>query len=181
MTVSRAEKYNLDQLAQKIEATKQDGFAYGEHAALLFSMLKFPEDVPQVEARHMAKHAISAAAAKGTITAKTLLAEVNKLEAAYLSLPRRRYALATSLSLHQSTELRRIRINGNSIVLERRLPKRYREESTTLLEQGKHSIFGSIPINYLSTRVYVSARTTREAAERGLETIDLVVRQAKFE
>jgi hypothetical protein len=184
MTTSWNKEYNPSQLAEKIEDSRKavdgggvkfEGWGLKEYETILFSMLNFPENVPEIEARRMVTKAIFTSGTKGKITAKSLLAEVNKLEHDYVTLPIQRYALATSISLNTSLTLQRLRQNGNLIIFERNYPERFRNEASDLIEQAREqSLFFDPPTNYMRIRIHVSAKSIHEAANEALDTIDYI-------
>jgi hypothetical protein len=113
--------YDPNQIAQKIEdgrvlqnetgKVEFKGFEHIEYTILLYSMLKFSDGIPQIEARRIVNQAVFKAGEKGVITKQSLLTEINKLEVGYLNLPYKRFVLASSLSFKTLHSLRRIRIN----------------------------------------------------------------------
>src|SRR3990172_6982109 len=94
MAVSWNNEYDCNELAQKIEKSRTtdangriafSGFEHIEYLALLYSMLKFSESIPETEKRHMIWRALLKAGEKGIIASKSILSEINKLENGYLT------------------------------------------------------------------------------------------------
>lgn len=183
MNVSWNNEYDPNHLAQRLESStirsgsqsvSFGGFQIVEYEVLLYSMLKFPDSISEVAGRKIIQQAIFKAGEKGTITAKGLLTEINKLTSVYMNLPSERYVLVTSLSLPRFISLRKIRINGATIIFEPYLPARYQKPRAKITATAKHSLFADLPTDYLSVRVYISAKSTDEAPEMALSVLDLV-------
>ena len=183
MAVSWNNQYNPDQLAQLIEENKTSdssgrvqfsSFRFTEYEVLLYSMLEFSETVPEVDARRIVRQAIFKAAEKGSVTANSLLAQVNRLEREYSKRSLERYVLLTSLSLSQFASLPRCRFGNTVIIFESNPPLRYQRAALDLAARAKHTLFADLPADYLSVRVHVSARSEFHAAGLALDTLDLV-------
>jgi hypothetical protein len=184
VTVSWNNQYNPNELAQYIEKCRKvdsagkvhfEGFQMMEHYVLLYSMLDFPDAVPEIEGRRIALHAVFEAGKHGAITSKNLLAEANRLTQEYLQRPPERYVLVTALSFRPSVSLRKIKVGDGIIVFESQLPIRYRKSRAQVTSKARHlSLFAEPPVDYLSTRVHVSARSFYEAADKASDILDLV-------
>ena len=182
MTVSWNDRYDPSQLAQYIEENTTRGesgkvsfeaFRFAEHEVLLYSMLELPDSIPEVDATRIVRQAILKTAGKGAITARGLLAEVNRLEKEYSERPVERYVMLTSVSLRRFASLRRCRFGNSIIIFEPSAPPRHQRAASDLTALARHTLFADPPTDYLSTRVHVSARSEFQAAEVALHTIDL--------
>jgi len=183
MPASWNKEYNPSLLAEKIESTRKvsedgkvrfEGWGFKEFAVLLYSMLNFGQDVPEIDLRQIVSKAIFNSGAKGIITAKSLLTEVNKLEQEYQKLPTQRYGLASSISINPSLEFHKIHLGNTLIVFEKNLPKRFKQEANNLLRDAKQSLFADPPADYMQVRVHVSAKSIHHGAKQALETLDFV-------
>jgi hypothetical protein len=183
MTVSWNNQYNSSELAQYIEQSRKvdesgavhfEPGRFMEYEVLLYSMLDFPETVPEIEGRKIARQAVSRAGKSGTITPKSLLAEANRLAQEYLQRPLGRYVLVTTLSLLPSVSLRRVRVDNTDVIFEPCLHIRYQKGRVQITESARHSLFAEPPTNHLSVRVHVSARSSYEAVDKAVDTLDLV-------
>jgi hypothetical protein len=183
MSVSWNKDYNPVPVIEKLESTRRigdngqtqfEGTTINEFKTLLYSMLTFPSDIPEFDARSIVAQAQFRSGDKGVITTKSYLAEVNKLEKEYQTQPIERYALASSISINPLMMIHRIRFENNLIVFERLLPAKFRQESGKLLKNAELSLFASPPIDYLFVRIHVPAKTIHGAAKQALETIDFV-------
>ena len=119
MAVIWKREYTPEQLTERIESIRERrpdgkiqytgrGLELKEYEAILYSMLKFPENIPEIDVRNIISKAIFSAGAMGKVTVKTLLAEVNKLETEYQKLPLQRYVLVTSISISSYKKLPKI-------------------------------------------------------------------------
>ena len=185
MSVSWNNKeYQPEKVVEKIEAARKTGsdgnkvqfvgWGFQEFAALVYSMLDFSNDIPEIDARGFVSRAIFNSGAKGAVTTKSLIAEISRLEKEYQSLPVEKYVLVSSISLSPSWEIKKIKTANTSIIFENTLPAKFHKETEALLKNAEYSLFANRPTNYLSARVFVSAKSIHHAADQGLETLDLI-------
>jgi len=182
MAISWNKNYNPAKVIEKIESSRKikdgkvtfEGWGFKEFEVLIYSMLIFPPQIPEIDARELVSKAIFAAGAKGVVTPQSILREANKLEREYQNLPVHRFALATSISVDMFSELPRIRPGNNLVIFERVLPKRFRRARQGLSHRSKDTLFADPPTNYMAVRVHVSAKTVHDAANKALETVDFV-------
>src|SRR5258706_1602005 len=181
MSVSWNKKYDPIQVINKIESARKigsdgkvqfAGWGFQEYVTVIFSMLDFPEDIPEVDARGLVSKAMFNSGAKGEITTKSLISEVNKLEQKYESAPIEKYILATSISINTSSKLKRITFDNTSIVFESSLPAKFQQEINKLSKDTEEALFASLPTNYLSVKVHTSAKSIGHAANQALDTLD---------
>lgn len=175
--------YDFNLLAQKIEGEKNtlpDGNvsfespAINEYDVLLFSMVKFSEEIPEKIARNIVESAIFEAGRRGTITADSLMRAINASERRYLNLPIQRFILVTSLSISPVNRMKNIIIGNTEIIFNNQLNPRITRERNDLIRDAAYRLFAEIPNNYRNVRVHVSARSDHEAAEKGLDSLDFV-------
>jgi len=133
-------------------------------------MLEFSETVPEVDARRIVRQAIFKAAEKGSVTARSPLAQINRLEREYSECLPERYVLLTSLSLSQFASLPRCKFGNTVIIFEPNPPLHYQGAALDLTARAKHTLFADLPTDYLSVRVHVSARSEFRAADLAPET-----------
>jgi hypothetical protein len=171
MTVSWNNEYDCNELAARIEQAKNlsadghvtfNGFEFAQYVSVLYSMLWF------------IWQAVSKAGEKGTITAKSLLAEINKLTSTYLQKPLVRYVLVTTLSISSRAAIHRIRFQGVTIVFGPHLNKSFRESRNKLKSLAKPNLFVEIPNNYVFVKVILLARSAHEAADEALNSLDII-------
>lgn len=181
MPVSWNKEYNPSQVIEKLETTRKigndgkvsfEGWGHQEFVALLYSMLSFPDDIPEIDARRMVSKAIFSSGANGIITAQSFLTEISKMERDYQKSPIERFALASSISISTFSKIPKIRLGHNLIIFERSLPRKFREESASLLKHAEQSLFANLPTDYLSVRVHISAKSIHHAADQALEALD---------
>ncbi len=183
MTVSWNDEYDCNELTARMEQSRTlsadgsvafKGFEFSQLEAVLYSMLCFSVLIPEVEKRGFIWKAVITAGKKGTITAKSLLTEINKITNAYLEKPLVRYVLVTTLSIHPETILRRIRFRDATITFRANLDGAFRESRSKVEAFSKPSLFAEIPNNYIFAKVSVLARSAYEAADQALNTLDIV-------
>lgn len=177
-------EYDQIELAKRIEETRKEspdgkvkfeGFITKLHQSLLYSMIDFSHEIPEIDGRRIANKAIFKAGEKGDITEKRLLTEIKNLERDYLNKPFQRFVLVTSISLGIMSTFHRIYLKGrNQIIIEPRLPGRFLREELQIRKQANHILFTEPPSNYLAVRVHVAARSPYHAAELALDNLDFV-------
>jgi hypothetical protein len=175
-------EYQPDQVVEKIESARKptgenkkvefEGWGFHEYAAVVYSMLDFSPDIPEIDGRAIVSKAIFSAGEKGVITVNSLLAEINRLENEYQSLPIQNYVLASSISIDQSWGLRKIQVGKVSIIFRKSLPIKYQKEIDALLNDAEQSLFAQLPRKYLGVSVYVKAKSIHHAADQALEALD---------
>lgn len=184
MAVKWKSGFNPSELANRIEQTRKvgdDGSVSFESGidikvfdTLLYSMLNFSNDIPEIEGRNIARKSIFDAGGKGEITAQRLLAEVNILENKYLKQPIERFVLATSISIRQISILERIFLGRTQIIFENQLPRSFIQEATELRRDAENILYADSPNNYMAVRVHQSAKSPIEAAYKALNGVDLI-------
>jgi hypothetical protein len=145
---------------------------YEDYVTVLHTSLIFKDVIPEVERRRIISLSIRSVATRGSISAKALIAEISKEENSYFALPLKKFALASSLSIHYDQNLNPTSISGASIRFDSRLPNRFVQKP--LLDKAHRWVFGKLPTNYCSVRVFLSARCEHEAAENALNALDLL-------
>ena len=153
---------------------KFKGFGHKEYEVILHSMLEFPSGIPEYETRRIITNALFKAGKKGTITPDRVLAEINKHLAERKKEPDQRYALASSLSLDKSLDLKRLHFDNKIIIFEKKLHKSFHKESQKLIPEASNSLFANLPENYLQIRVHVTAKSIHDASITALNAIDYV-------
>jgi hypothetical protein len=184
MAVSWNNEYDPNQLAQKIEQSRvidekggigYTGFETFEYIALLFSMLNFSNGIPEIEGRRIVQQAVYSAGKRAHITAMNILAEINRLEGEFLRTPLIRYILVTSLSVSKMVLLPKININNAYITFGGQLSKVcQRERDRIIANRAQNILYTAAPTDYLTTRIYVSARSPYEAIDLALNAMNLI-------
>ena len=192
-------QYDLSLLARKLEAArikpgassmvvaelsggqkgvKFEGFSFREYETVLFGMLSFPDEIPEVDARRIVTQSIFQTAASGKITKERLLATLNRLTNEYLSQPLQRFVLATQISIRLPPSLERLpRIRrGDNVVMFGTWPRRFFQERdrADFMEGVKYILGAEIPNGYMGVRVSVKGRTIYQAANEALGTLNLI-------
>jgi len=183
MSISWNKNYSPDDLITKIEASrsidskgkvKYSGFEFNEYEALLVSMLDFPENISEVDSRHITIKALFSVGKKGEITSRKLLNEINKLASKFLNKPITRFALSTSMSINNNLHLPRVWINRSLIIFDGLKKPEFDNASKELLNYAKGMLFSDLPNDYHSLRVHVSARSFFEAADIAIDNLDFL-------
>jgi hypothetical protein len=174
-------------------------FVYDDVIAVMHSAVEFREWVPEFERGEIFRDAVDAvgqaAGAKGKITSKALIWQVSQLERRFLQLPRRRFVMATSLTMRHTDVPRRVDLSGCRITfrpyLTGRISLEHRkaaEERSDLFPNGLPGTYSTPPtrefaqkwisvpprLAYTAVRVSVWARSEHEAWEVANDALDLL-------
>ncbi len=185
MCASWNDKYRPDLIADRLEHIKTvdnntgkaafKGFEHHDLVAVLCSVARLSEDIPESEKHGIIRHSTFSAGNKGVITAKALLREISILEQSYLKQEEEQYVLATSLSLKRTWKIPNYKINSALIYLTPKLPAMFDKNRETLkLQPHVKYIVEKIPVDYLAVRVLVKGRSAFEAEEKALQALDLI-------
>src|SRR5262249_1151755 len=179
-------KWNNDndanKIARKLEECKEindsgnigfKSFSYEEYVAMLSNIVGLHKDIPSSEKNSILVSSVHEAGKKGNINKDSLLEHIRNFEVSFLKQPMKRFVLCTSMSIKSFTSFRNIVLNNTIISFDRQLPQKFALESHKLLQEAKRSIYAELPTNYFSIRVFVSARSPLDAAQRALEALDL--------
>lgn len=136
-------------------------------------MLRLNNEIPNNEARKLLDRACFVAAATDKVTPDTLLAHAEVLEKKYLSTPKSRFRLVTSISADFLSKPVVVR-HGTTEVCYGRVPIRSAASAhSKKVKEAEHSIHGSLPSFYSPVSVLVTARNPDEAATQAINQVDL--------
>jgi len=148
------------------------GWEVDDYLTVLRSSVNFLARLPEMERRRIVRQAVFSVAQTGTLTTKTLLAEISKKENNFLRLPYKRLVLATSISIRYFDSLTPKQVNGARITFSASLPKRFGR--VDILKRARRNDITDTPRNYAQVRVSVRARSESEAANLALDAFDLL-------
>lgn len=150
------------------------GFEHSEHVVLLNSMINFNKEIPEIEKRRIINQATFIAGAKGAITPRSLLDEINKLECNYLSTPEQNYRLLTEISISNLCKIPKVYFEGSCIIIQARLNTTSKTTRNKLINTSHHSFSNNLPKEYAAVSVSVKGRSTVEAADKALDRLDFI-------
>lgn len=169
LLVGRAQRAKVD--------GDQSGFLSGasvtsEFDLVLSGCLELDNEIPELERNRIVLKVSQAARSASTIDAKLLLSEASKHETEYLQRPKVAYRLLTEVSLSSSLRVPRTRVKevtltfapGKSVGFDKR---------DAAFKAAAHTLGFSLPAGYVRLSAYVNARSTHEAVELALNSIDL--------
>lgn len=183
MVVKWKTDFDPNELAIRIEKSRKvaedgsvtfEGWDFRLYGTLLYSMLDFSEEIPEIDARNITRKSIRKAGEKGEISKNSLLKEIKILENKYHKQPVERFALATSLSVGQMTQIRRINIGRTQIIIGGQLPRRFIREAAKIRKEASQILYAPPPRHYSALRAHVSAKSHNEAVNKALDAIDLI-------
>jgi len=177
------DKYNPKEVADRIDKAKSldkdgkvsfKGFEHYDYTVVLNSMVTLNETIPEIEKNRIVKQATFKAAARGKIDSRNLLAEINKLESDYLKRPEKEFKLVTSISIDRFFKIKAKKINNCTINFKSSLSAPYLKAISEISAIASQSITGDIPTNYKKVIITLNARSDAEAANKALDSIDLL-------
>jgi hypothetical protein len=170
-------KINLDVVASHLEEEKSpqdgrsvyNGWAHDIASAALFSAFEFDSEVVDSGRQRIIREALSSLDPSEVITSKLLTSALARREAEYLTLPRQRYSVLTSISAKFGDHLRQIRDGDVSIRFLRERPVKFDRKPF-------EKIYGwpreADVKGYTFVVTSVDARNTSEAFERATGELD---------
>lgn len=175
--------YNPNEIADRIDKAKSvdkngkvsfKGFEHYDSTIVLNSMVIMDDTIPELEKNRIVNQATFKAASKGKVDSQSLLAEINKLETEYLKKPEKTFKLVTSISVDRSCNLKAKKFNNCTINFKPSLSSPYLKAISEIYDSARHSIIGDIPKNYKCVIITVNAKSNAEAANKALDSIDLI-------
>lgn len=179
---SRRKDTDLPGLAARAERAKSEGDPsgflsgaafYSDFAIILGGCIDFDPGVPDVEQKQIIQRVAHEQSNESRITADSLLRACSRLEQDYLSRAMKPYRLLTEISLWWTLDVPKVRINDIVLTFKPKLEKAF-SERRKLAHESRSTIGGDLPTNYMRVSAYVHARSPIEAAERGLDALDLL-------
>lgn len=155
------------------------GFEFEDVVTVLHSAVKFKEDLPEEQQRHVLVNSVFSVARSGQLTAPSLLAQINREETILANRPMHRFVLATSISIRPFDSLRNTQLSGHRITFTRFLPRPFARAHEEARARASRVVFGKLPDPlspkaYTSVRVAVQARSEQEAFTSALDALDLL-------
>lgn len=179
---SQRKDTDLSGLAARAESAKvtgdpagflAGGFLYTDFAIILGGCIDFNPAVPESERQRIVQKVAHDSALPRPITAQGLLKACSLLERGYLALPEKPFRLLTEVSLWWTLDVPNTRIEGVSITFKSKLNRAYLLRSK-LANQSRMTLGHELPSSYMRVAAQLRARSSSEAAERGLEALDLL-------
>lgn len=180
--VSRRKDTDLSGLAARAEREKIEGdptdfmsgaFFYSDFAIILGGCIDFDPAIPDTEQKRIIQFVAHDSSPVRPITADSLLKACSKLEREYLSRPKTSFRLLTEISLRQTIEVPRIKVEDVAITFKPNFSKGYAARAN-LASKSRSTLGFELPSGYMGVSAYVNARSAQEAAERALDALDLV-------
>jgi hypothetical protein len=149
-------------------------FAHTQYVAILCSMVKLSWEIPDIEKRRLILRSGFVTGGSGVITPARLLREICEQERKYLSDPKRRFRLLTSLSAQLTGSPLTYRMRDSVVCFAWRSTRATTKSRAALIDDANYSIKVEVPSWYSPTSVLVSARNHHEAAAKALDRLDLI-------
>lgn len=179
---SRRKDTDLATLAASAERAKAQGdptgfmsggMYYSDFGIILGGCIDFDPEIPEVGRKRIILRVAHDASLARPITADVLLAACSRLEREYLAKPKVTYRLLTEVSIWWTIAIPIIRLGSVTVNFKPKLDRAFTARSE--LASKSQSITGfDLPANYMRVAAHVKARSPHEAAERALDSIDLV-------
>jgi len=175
--------YSPELLTQRLEEAKTvdakgkvsfQGFEFKSNIVVLNSMVSCNSDIPEPEKKRIISNAAFHVASMGKITPQSLLSGINKFEKQYLTARSKKYILLTKLSISNRCRLKRHSLNGCIITFHQHFNQNFIKEREKLIKHASYSIQGALPTDYQFTKISVQGKSLSEAADKAIDTIDLL-------
>lgn len=152
--------------------TFEGGAIYEFATSILYYAADFNDEVPEEMKSRFSNKALYSAAEKGTLNPETFTDALQGEEAEYLRKPIKRYTLLTTLSVRYGDHLTRASWDDCTMTFHNDRPKEIKQTPTW--NRVRHKYFGKVPDKYTQVRVFVSARSHMEVADKALNFVDLI-------
>jgi hypothetical protein len=149
------------------------GFFYSDFAVILAGCVDFDPAVPESERRRIVQQVAHDKRLARPISESVLLRACSTLERDYLSRPLASFRLLTETSIWWIIDIPRTRIDGVTLTFKPKLDRPFAARAL-LAHQSRSILVHDLPANYMRVSAQVSARSPSEAADRGLEALDLL-------
>ena len=138
----------------------------------LISFVEFRDDLPECERTLVVRKALASVGESGEITARCLMAQIQKNENLYMEREEDSYVLVTNLSVKYTDRLSPRKLPDVTLTFAPSLPANFdREQQAKSLSEN----FGiTAPASYTWVMVAVCGRSIGDAQSRGMEAIELL-------
>jgi len=150
------------------------GFEFHEYRVILTEMFESSKSIPNADKSMIVLDAITNVGKLKKITATKLRREIVRLTNKYQSKPDIQYMLMCSISIKDSINLRRRRINHCTITFYSNLDKRLYKAYKKQMDIADQFFNWKYPTDYLYAKIHVTAKTPAQATEKALRTFDLL-------
>ncbi|MDO9087299.1 MAG: HEPN domain-containing protein [Anaerolineaceae bacterium] len=149
------------------------GFDYHYNFDLLFGFIDFPERIPEYDLRNILHNVLHVLVKNKSIKKDELIREVDRECNFFIQTPSKRFVLFTSLSINNTAQINSLKMN-NSIINFSYNYEIFLKSTENSFRRAQISHQVRIPENYLYIKVFVSARSMYEAADKALDNLDLI-------
>lgn len=167
------EKLNISRLKNPAGDFHFEGFDYLYYFDIVFGLINFPEIIPEYDAREMLHNVFGSLVRNEYIKKNDVISGLDKKCIQYLQKPSKRFVLFTSLSVDNSLQINPLRIK-NIIIKFSSENKNFESEAEEIVKRAVSSQKLTLPENYLQTRIFVTAKSIYEAADKSLDNLDLI-------
>ena len=132
----------------------------------------FDSDIPDVERRRIVNEAVREAARSGEITEKTLKGNILKNVNLFKNKPVTDYVMATSLSIKQPKDLRKLTFDQAGFIFSASLPPAFSRANIEGFQHQKPA--NDLPPGFTTVRVKVQARSDFDAFHKAIDSLDFL-------
>lgn len=178
-------QFNFDYIARKLDEIIEvkgekkiafkEIFLINDLEAILESAYDFKSETSEAQKSFIIEEAIKVFGFKPNKNGRQLKSQIRKIENNFLLRPLQKFSILTSLSFPYFDQLRNLRYSSGSVNFYKFCyPRKYKfgALSDELNQYSKSRT--TPPHGYVPTIVNITARTTIEAIEKGLEFLDLI-------
>jgi len=163
--------YDVDALLRRLHLLRHspDSELY---MPVLISAIKFDKRIPESERLAIVRRGVASVLDQPSPNSQILRTAIAQGQEAYFRRPAEEMVLLTSVSLMPRTKFRERMIEESRLVFSKSVPKAFTSswirEHSALYEVADH------PRSYMKVQVALTARSTREAMERGFFDLDFL-------
>lgn len=171
----------LASLAKRVERAKNEGDPTefltegfeSDFAIILGGCISFSDQIPEIEQKRIIKKVAYSTALERPVTRDSLIKACKHYESLYLKRPLTTFRFLTEISLRFDLDVANVKVDDVYLTFN---PKQIRaiNERNKLLVRSKHSLNYDLPKGYMRLSAVIKARSTYEAAEKCLNSIDLL-------
>ena len=184
MTASWKKSYNPKPFLDSIEKCKcvdesgkveYQGFDILTVPASINSMVQLDSRISEYEKYVMVREGIFECGRKGKINKDNLVKIIRKYEREHLKAPNKKFILMTTFSIDRFVKINKCSIDGNVLTFTSSYPKKFYQNTKDVYSYHFTSSFtGKPPRDYITIRSSVSAKSTHDAFEKGLFSLNLM-------
>lgn len=150
------------------------GFEFDTLLQLLVTSIITSEEVPDIEKTNIIQTSIFDVVRHKELTSKLFLRKIAENQKSFLMKPKKKFILASDISISKSTILKLTRINQSTIIIKPFLKGLIKKTRNNIIENPINKFVCNPPSGYQSIRIFVEERTQYAAFYKALNALNLI-------